>query len=682
MKTEGQQKLQAFIGVDVGGTFTDLVCLTNEGKAFHLKVPSTPDDPARAVMQAIESLMPGVAPEDMVGMMHGTTVATNAVLERTGARVGLITTEGFADTLEIGRQMRRQMYETRLEPQTPAFIAPGHLRHGIRERIGADGEVVTALDETDLIRALTHLSDAGVEAIAVCLLFSFRNPGHEQRVRSVIEEQFPHLSVSLSSEVDPAFREYERTAVTAFDAYLKPVVGRYLERLADSLLARGINAPLQVMQSRGGLAAGNIAARRPVRLFLSGPAAGVLGGQATGALTGDDDLITVDIGGTSCDIALISGAKPLLRAEGVIDGFAVRVPMVDVNAIGSGGGSIAWLDAADGLRVGPQSAGAMPGPACYGRGGELPTVTDASVVLGYLDPTYFAGGTMQLDPALAHEAVERHIARPLGLSIEAAAAGIHRVLNAQMAEGVRLVSIRQGFDPRRFSLLPLGGAGPLHACELADELGIRRVLVPARPGVLAATGLLNAPIEHEVSGAFGESLEGLSKEDLQAAFEALDAEARRLMAAEGVDPEQIETDYFADVCYIGQGYHLEVPLMLHSEAPIEQLYKQFLTLHDRVYGYAVDGPLRLVNLRTVHRVPAPLRSEARLAFRERSLQSRTIRLLQGGDPIDVPVWHRQMLDIGETVEGPMIVEQDDTTLLLTPSWRGTVHESGVLILQR
>ena len=495
------------IGVDVGGTFTDVVCVRDGRPPLVFKVPSTPANPGEAALAAVERLAAeGVEPGSLTQLAHGTTVATNAVLERKGGRLGIIATEGFRDTLEIGRQMRREMYEVRLDPQTPVFLAPRAMRIGVRERIGPAGEVIEPLDEGSVRDALDRLVAAGAECIAVCLLFSFVNPEHERRVREIARSDHPELEISLSSEVDPAFREYERTAVTAFDAYIKPTVGRYLADLARRMEDAGVPAPLQIMQSRGGLASADIARGRPVRLFLSGPAAGVIGGQATGAAAGHDDLITLDVGGTSSDIALVSGAKPLIRSEGVIDEFPVRVPMVDVNAIGAGGGSVAWLDDAGGLRVGPRSAGSEPGPACYARGGGEPTVTDASVVLGYLDPKYFAGGAIELDVERARDAIAKRIAAPLGLGIEDAAAGIHQVVNAQMAEGIRLVSVRQGFDPREFTLVAMGGAGPLHACALAADLAIARVVVPRHPGVLSAAGLLAAPIEHEVSTAYAEPL--------------------------------------------------------------------------------------------------------------------------------------------------------------------------------
>ena len=710
------------VGVDVGGTFTDVVCVREGRRPTVFKVPSTPADPGDAVIAAVERLaaMEGVAPGTIAQIAHGTTVATNAVLERKGGRLGIIATEGFRDTLEIGRQMRRRMYEVRLDPQTPVFLAPRAMRLGVRERIGPRGEVIEPLDEDSVRAALDRLVADGAECIAVCLLFSFVNPAHELRVRDIALAEHPGLEVSLSSEVDPAFREYERTAVTAFDAYIKPTVRRYLARLGTRLDGAGVPAPLQVMQSRGGLASAGVARDRPVRLFLSGPAAGAIGGQAIGAAAGYDDLITLDVGGTSSDIALVSGAKPLLRAEGVIDGFPVRVPMVDVNAIGAGGGSIAWLDDAGGLRVGPHSAASDPGPACYARGGREPTVTDASVVLGYLDPEKFAGGAVRLEPSRAVDAIRRRVAEPLGLEVEDAAAGIHRVVNAQMAEGIRLVSVRQGFDPREFTLVAMGGAGPLHACALAADLGIARVLVPRHPGVLSAAGLLAAPIEHEVSVAYGESFAGLPMTPLRRIVAELDAAARTLMEREGLEPDEIEVLHFADVCHVGQGYFLEVPFDPGAEDGIDRLYADFLVAHERVHGHAVEAPARFVNLRAVHRqrMPdpeaapmsggtgpsrspdagsghsgvaigpgsdGPRTGPAKVAGgRSGGVGSSALRMVRFPDePVRVRtrIVARDPLAVGDRLRGPAIVEQDDTTTLIPPGWTAVVGDGGVVTVE-
>jgi N-methylhydantoinase A/oxoprolinase/acetone carboxylase beta subunit len=373
------------IGVDIGGTFTDVVCRDSDGVVRLVKIPTTRSNPSAGVGAALELMRRdwSIPAQAITRFVHGTTAATNAVLEGKGAKIGLLTTEGFRDVLEIGRQMRHAMYDLMLEPEAAGFLAPGHLRKEVRERVTATGAVLVPLDEASVERAVGELKAEGVAAIAVSLLFSFLNPAHEIRIREIIERLAPDLMVSLSSEVDPAFREYERTCVTAFDAYLKPVVDRYLASMERDLARAGVKAPLQIMQSRGGIASSRIARRRPVRLFLSGPAAGVMGGLDVGQALGLDDLITVDVGGTSCDIALVSGGRPLIRSEGAIGGYTVRVPMVDVNAIGAGGGSIAWIDDAGSLRVGPESAGSEPGPACYDRGGKEPTVTDASILLGY-----------------------------------------------------------------------------------------------------------------------------------------------------------------------------------------------------------------------------------------------------------------------------------------------------------
>jgi len=673
------------IGVDIGGTFTDIVCAGSDGSLRLMKRPTTGGDPAQAVRDAVAAMHAewGIEPAAIARFVHGSTVATNAVIERKGARTGIVTTAGFKDVLEIGRQMRHRMYDLILSPETPGFLAPGSRRKEVRERISAQGEIVAPLDEGDVRRSAAELAADGVEAIAIVFLFSFLDPAHERRAAEIIAAAHPGIALSLSSEVDPAFREYERTAVTAFDAYIKPVVAGYLARMDADLAAAGVPAPLQIMQSRGGISSAANAARRPVRLFLSGPAAGVVGALHVGAASGVKDLMTVDIGGTSCDIALISGGEPLIRAEGIIDSYTVRVPMVDVTAIGAGGGSIAVIDDAGALRVGPQSAGSEPGPACYGRGGTAATVTDASVVLGYLDPGHFAGGTMRLDPELARAAIAPLAAR-MGVSVETAALGIHRVVNAQMAEAMRLVSIGRGIDPRGYTLVPLGGAGPLHAAALAAELGITRILVPPHPGVLSAAGLLAAPIEHELSGAFPCPLAGADEAELQTMLGELDAGCARLMDGEGVAPGTRTIRHFADVCYIGQGYHLEIPLRdedAHGDL-LGQLYRDFLAAHDRVYGHATEAPARIVNLRAVHRAaqtpPATPASAASAPGQPKS--QRRVLIDPSSGPEIAAVYDRASLAPGQEIAGPAIVEQPDTTVLLPRGWGCRAEADGCLLL--
>ncbi len=675
------------IGVDIGGTFTDIVCRRAGEPMRTLKIPTTRGDPSEAVLHAISRLGRdlGVAPSDIARFLHGTTIATNAVLERKGAKIGLIASEGFRDIIEIGYQLRQDLHRIMLEPVTPVFLAPGAQRREAREQVSAQGEVIVPLDEASVRRAAAELVADGAQAIAVCYLFSFLHPAHEQRTRELIEAAHPGIEVSLSSEVDPSFREYERTVVTAFDAYMKPVVGRYLQRLEEGLRATHVAAPLQIMQSRGGLAGTSVARKRPVRLFVSGPAAGVIGGAIVGRSSGYRDLITIDVGGTSSDIALVEGGEPVIRAQGSIAGFPVRVPMVDVNAIGAGGGSIAWLDGAGGLRVGPHSAGSDPGPACYGRGGEEATVTDASVVLGWLDPAYFAGGSVALDPLLAHAAIERRIARPLGLSVEDAALGIHRVVNAQMVEGIRLVSIGRGFDPRRFTLVALGGAGPIHATALAAELGITNVLVPRHPGVLSAAGLLAAPIEHEMAIAFPRPVTGLGVADVRHVLDELDRSCARLMAEESIGDMPVSIQYSADVWYIGQSYHLQVPLVVEASDPLAQLYRDFLMLHDRIYGHATEQPAAIVNLRSVHRAGGSDHLDEgtyRPIDADPHKPPRAIRVAGTRASVLAAIYHRAAMPAGLGFAGPAIVEQDDTTTLVEPGWRGAVLDNGNLLLTR
>ncbi len=674
------------IGVDIGGTFTDVVCRDRAGALRILKIPTNRSEPAQAVMEALQRLRRefDVNPESVERFVHGTTVATNAVIERKGARIGLLATAGFRDVLEIGRQMRHTLYDLSPAPETPTFLAPGRYRKAIPERIAADGEILVPLDEQAVRLAVDELSRDGVEAVAVCFLFSFLDPRHEERVREILAELAPELMVSISSEVDPAFREYERTAVTAFDAYLKPVIDRYLGGLETGLAREGVATPLQMMQSRGGVSAAAIARRRPVRLFLSGPAAGVIGARAVGASEGVDSIISLDVGGTSSDIAVVSRGKPLIRGEGRIAGYPVRVAMVDVNAIGAGGGSVAWLDAAGALHVGPRSAGSDPGPACYARGGDEATVTDASVVLGYLEPSYFAGGTVALDPDLAWRTIDERVATPMGISVEEAALGIHRVLNAQMAEGIRMVSIRQGFDPRQFTLLALGGAGPVHATALARELGIGRIVVPRIPGVLSAGGLLDAPVEHEVSAALGKALNSLGKREVASVLEQLDAQCTALMNHEQMTDVDRAVFHFADVCYVGQSHHLEVPLDLAAADPLGALYRGFLVAHERVYGHSAELPARIVNLRSVHQARY-LGNANDTVYRpsgaEAHKRTAMIRLDGERHPVEAMVYDRAALDVGQSITGPAILEQADTTTVIGKGWRGTVSNQGNVVLE-
>jgi N-methylhydantoinase A len=675
------------IGVDIGGTFTDIVALDGSGRLALTKVPSTPKDLLDGIAAATTKVLAlaGARPGDVERFIHGTTIATNAILEQKGATTGVLTTEGFEDVLEMGRMKRSRMYDLAMDAEVPTFLAPRRRRLGIRERLDAKGRVLMPLHEADVRQAVETLRAQGVAAIAVCYLFSFLNPAHERRTREIIAEMAPDVSVSLSSEVDPTFREYERSCVTAFDAYLGPVVKRYLAGLAETLRGLGVPGVPLIMRSRGGIVSAALAAQQPVTLFLSGPAGGVIGAAFAAERSGVANFVSLDMGGTSNDVALVRDGRPLLVSEGAIGPFPVRTPMVDVNTIGAGGGSIAWIDAAGGLRVGPRSAGAEPGPACYGRGGDEATVTDASVVLGYLNPARFAGGAMTLDVAAAERALAA-LGRRLGLDPVAAAAGIHRVINARMADQIRLVTIKRGYDPREFSLVVLGGAGPVHGAALAEEMGMAEVVVPEAPGVLAAFGLLAAAIEHHHARTLPARTDAADLSAINACLAELDAAGRARMDEEGAPAAAVRVAYAADMRYVGQAYELEVPIPapLTAEA-VPTVVAAFHAVHERVYGYArAQQPVEFVNFRAVHSYPLPrpmLTPAARAtgALREAQVGERPAYF---GRFVRTAIYERARLPLGARLAGPAIVEQADTTTVIPPGVTALVDPAGNLRLRR
>lgn len=681
------------LGIDIGGTFTDVVCYIDvERRALHsTKVPSTPPDLVQGFVRGAQKVLrlAGGRPADVERLIHGTTIATNAILERKGATIGILMTRGFEDVLVIGRQKRSEMYDLDMDPETPTFLAPRRRIRGVPGRLDSSGREIEPLDEEAVRRAVRELRrDHDVQALAVCYLFSFLNPEHERRTAAIVAQEAPGCRVSLSSTVDPKFREYERLCVTAFDAYVRPVIEDYVGRLRSALAALGCDAPLQIMQSRGGVTSAATVLEKTVATVLSGPAAGVIGGTHVGQLAGAPDVITLDIGGTSCDVALVRAGRPLISTEGRVDRYPLRQPMVDVNTIGAGGGSIAWVDAAGGLRVGPQSAGSNPGPACYGWGGTQATVTDASVVLGYLNPDYFAGGELRLDPALARGAVEEAVARPLGMGLLEAASGVHRILNSRMADQLRLVSIRRGYDPRQFALVALGGAGPVHAGRLAQQLGMARVIVPATPGVLSAFGLLVANVEHEHSRTFAVRAAEADAAALAAAFAELDAVCTERMRQDRVPAADVTITRSAEMRYVGQSYEIEVPLASWplGAAALEATVAAFHAQHDRVYGHHnTSTPVEVVNLRAVHVAPLP-KPDARAAVRRAGSAHDALKgerpayFDEIGRPVPVPIYEKALLPLGAAVTGPAIVEQPDTTTVLYPGQRGAVDAYGNIVI--
>jgi N-methylhydantoinase A len=655
----------ARLGVDVGGTFTDLVALV-DGELVTAKVPSTPKDQARGVVHAIE--VARLDPGAVTGFAHGSTVATNALLERRGARTALVTTEGFRDVLEIGRQNRPALYD--LTRDRPPALVPRELRFTVRERMGPDG-VLVPLDHDSVRAAVAACRDAEAEAVAVCLLFGFLHPDHERRVGAALRQALPGVHVSLSCEVLPELREYERCATTVCDGYLTPRLAAYLRSLAGEVQRLGLPAPL-VMQSSGGAVEIEVAAAHAAGCILSGPAGGVVGAAWAAGRSGFHDLLTFDMGGTSTDVAPVLGGVVQTTTESVVAGVPVKLPMVDVHTVSAGGGSIAWVDAGGALRVGPHSAGADPGPAAYGRGGEQPTVTDANLFLGYLPDGAELGGQVRLDRVRAERALHA-VGERAGLDAHRTALGIVRVADAEMTRALRVISIERGLDPRELTLVAFGGAGGLHACALAEELRIARVLVPRAAGVLSALGLAISDVRRDHVRPFLGALDRADPAEVEAAFAALERQAARQL---GDHPRRTVTRS-ADARYQGQSFELTV-----GAEDLAGLAGRFHAEHQRRYGYRMDDePVELVNLRLVATVPG-----AKPALREAPASGEVPcgrrRASFDGDWQEVDVVRRQDLGAGGGVEGPAVVEFPESTLLVRPGWRGTVDQAGALVLER
>ncbi len=669
------------IAIDTGGTFTDCAFL-RDGRLEILKVPSTPQAPAQAIAGALGRILAGEAPDAFpaIELTCGTTVGTNALLERRGGRVALIATTGFEDVLEIGRQARPQLYD--LFVTRPAPLVPRERRFGLAERVGADGRALVRPSAGELGRVARRVAASGADSVAVCLLFSFTNPAHEQAIARWLRAR--GLPVSVSHEILPEFREFERTATTVVNAYLVPVMSGYLaqiERIAQGKRGarRRIRAGrVRIMQSNGGAISARVAAREPVRTILSGPAGGILGAQYVAQLAGFERIISFDMGGTSTDVALLEGGLQTTNEATVAD-LPVAVPMLDIHTVGAGGGSIARFDRAGALRVGPKSAGADPGPICYGRG-ELPTVTDAHLVLGHLAPGGFLGGEFPLDETRTRRFLER-ARRPLR-SVEEFARGICDVANATMEKAIRVISIERGYDPRDYVLLAFGGAGGLHACELAGALGISRVLVPKFPGALSALGILRADVVKDFSQTI--RLEVRSRRAVAAplarVFAWLEQHGRREMAAEGFSPVRLRVARYLDLRYVGQGYELTVPAA-------GDFLAAFHRSHERRYGYA--DPARPVEVVTVRArfsgavaKPALPRSRASGPDARRAIVAQRRAIFAGASlrPLATPVYDRAQLGAGNRFAGPAIVVEYSATTLIPSRWRARVDGYGNLIL--
>ncbi len=668
----------ARVGIDVGGTFTDAALLDGD-RIVVAKVRSTPADPASGFADALKALAnrSGVAPEAVEYLAHGTTVATNAIVQGKLARVGLLTNRGFRDVLAIGTQMRRHVYDL-WTPEPPPLV-DRELCLEIGGRLAADGSEQEPLVHDDVRRAGERLREAGVEAVAVCFLHSYANPAHEREAGGLLTELLPGIPVSLSCDVAPEYREYVRAATTALNAGLAPVAGAYLARLAEEAERAGVRVPVHLMQSNGGVSRAEQGARLPVALASSGPAAAVVGSARIAAAVGRQDVLTFDMGGTTLDVALVADGRPALRPTGEHEGRPVNLPQVDVVSIGAGGGSIARVDRAGSLRVGPASAGAEPGPAAYGAGGELPTVTDAHVVLGTIRTGPIAGG-IELDAGPARDAVERHVGRPLGLRVEEAADAIVRVADANMAGALRLVSVARGRDPRRFALVAAGGAGPMHACRVAEALGIGAVVVPTFPGICAALGLLLTDVRYELRRSLVRDLGRLEPDELDRAVAALEHDATALLA--GHD-EGGEVGFSVDLRYRGQAYNLTVPLGPRpvTRESIAAAASAFAAAHVTAYDYTPSvTDIDLVTIRAHAVLPMGTGLPTPAPGTATAESSRPVTA--GGERRTYAVVDRIGLEPGDRVAPETIVEQEDATVVVPAGWSGEVAGNGTLLLER
>ena len=682
------------VGVDVGGTFTDFVLANPDtGSVAIHKVPTVSRDPAVGVMAGLTELCARMdVPLDQVGhVYHGTTIATNAMLEHDGATTGMITTAGFRDILHIGRHQRPYNYSIMQEiPWQDRPLVRRRDRRPVRERVSASGAIDLPLDEAAVRAAAARFKEQGIESIAICFLFSFVNPAHEERARELVAEVFPDAFVTTSSSVSPQFREFERFTTTAMNAFVGPRVRRYLRNLEASLERAGTGANLKIMASNGGVATVPVVAERPVITLLSGPAAGVLGGAWAGELAGRTRLITFDVGGTSADIGLVVDGEVAEASarDTSIAGFPVMVPMIAIHTIGAGGGSIAYRDASGAFRVGPRSAGARPGPAAYGHGGDQPTVTDAHLVLGRISETDFLGGAMRLDAAAAHRVIAT-LAGELGMSEMEAAEGVLAVANSNMAEALRSRTVQRGHDPRKFTLVAFGGAGPLHGAEVAAMLAIPEVIVPPWPGINAALGLLTTDLRYDAVKTEFMGRQEVDLERLHRDFRALEARLQAMLQADGVAAEQAVLQRSVDLRYVGQGYELRVPFAAGNpdEAAVTDLWRRFEQAHVDEYGHSFEErPVEIVNIRVTATGPGPrIRSpRARFGASADAARVRTrasaFRCEGRLESFETDFYRRDLLPCEQPIDGPAVILQQDATTVVPPGATLRVDPSGNLII--
>jgi len=671
------------IGIDVGGTFTDFLLASEDGQSEVYKVLSTPDDPSEGLVNGLEEMAAarGVALADFIKqvaiIVHGTTVTTNAVLTRKGAKTGLLTTKGLRDALEMRRGIREKQYDNRYTNVEP--LVPRYLRRPIEERLDYKGDPVLDLEEQDVLAAVDLFEKENVQAIAICFMNSFANPEHEARAAAIVRERFPDAYLTVSSSFLPSIRFYDRLSTTVLNSYVGPILKSYLSNLTRKLAEIGFEGILLIMQSNGGVISPQFAMDNAAVTLLSGPAAGPVAGIEYASAQGRGDCITIDMGGTSFDAALIKNKTPLVTTEGKIDRLRIALPMLGIVTIGAGGGSIGWVDDGGLLRMGPKSAGSKPGPACYGRGGELPTCTDADLVLGYLDKDFFAGGKIPLDYDKAAKAIEEHVASKLDMDVEEAAAGMYRVINVNMASGVREVSVKRGDDPREFPLVVAGGAGPVHACMIAIELEIPVMIIPKESSIFCAAGMLMSDLKHDFVRTYSTLLGDLDTAKFKSLFDEMEREARSLLKEEGIPEDGMEFVYSLDMRYLKQYHEMNVVVTREEieKGDVESMAGRFHPEHNRLYGYSLEEegtPIELINLRLVGigRAEKPEFLEEEYMGEDPSRafkKQRRVWLPSRRAFEEVPVFDGAKLGDGNELEGPALIEQVNTTVFITPEYR-------------
>ncbi|WP_142846741.1 hydantoinase/oxoprolinase family protein [Telmatospirillum sp. J64-1] len=675
------------IGVDVGGTFTDFTLLNEtSGEVLFYKVSSTPSDPSEAIRTGTRALLDefSVKPEEVSFMGHGTTVATNLVIERKGSRTALLTTKGFRDVLDIGRQTRPNLYDYQI--QKPAVLVPRALRFEVDERITVDGGVLRAIDMAQVDDLIGKLKAAEVKAVAICFLHAYRNPVHEAMVRDRLREAMPDLYVTASSDLLPEFREFERLSTTVLNAYSGPRMQTYLDRLSDGVQALGVPMAPYTIHSNGGLMSIPTVRQFPVRTCLSGPAAGVVGGAVVAGEAGFQNVITFDVGGTSTDVSVIVGGQPQFTSSRTVADYPVKTPMVDIHVIGAGGGSIAWLDDASALKVGPFSAGAVPGPVAYGRGGEEPTVTDANVVLHRLNPVTLLRGKLEVKEQAARDVIEQKVAAPLGLPLEEAALGVLRITNANMGRAIRSVSTERGYDLSTFALMAFGGAGPLHACEVAAECGIPTVIVPREPGTMCARGILLSDISLDfvrthIAAATLETWAQVGRY-----FDEMRVDGGNWLNGEKVAPEMRRFLQVVEARYEGQNFEVSVAIPTDEAIDLDGFLERFAEAHRVEYGYVIpDRKVELVNCRTkaLGLVPKPyndFQATEAGTVEEALLETRSVYFKADQGRVTTPVYAREKLPLETTLSGPAIVEEMSSTTVIPPASKFQVDRAGNIII--